>query len=64
MTKATMTLSEVAEALGVSVKTVRRLIAGGHLRGTFIGRKVLVRPADLDAYLEAASAPRRLDDLR
>lgn len=56
-----LTLDEAGKQLGTSAKTVRRLIAGGHLRGTFVGVKVRVRPEDLEAYLDAAAEPQRLN---
>lgn len=59
-----ITLEEAGDQLAVSAKTVRRLIAAGHLRGTFVGRKVCVRPKDLDAYLDAATAPQSLRPAR
>lgn len=58
--KRTLTLDEAGEQLDVSAKTIRRLIAAGHLRGTFVGRQPRVRPEDLDAYLENASSPQNL----
>lgn len=59
-----LTLSEAGAQLGVSAKTLRRAIATGCLRGTFVGRSVRVRPADLDAYLasDLAERPQRLRD--
>ena len=64
-TKRTLTLDEAGDQLDVSAKTVRRLIAAGHLRGTFVGRQVRVRPEDLDTYLDGvASAPQQLRGLR
>lgn len=56
----TLGLPEVGEQLDVSPKTVRRLIAAGLLRGTFVGRQVRVRPEDLENYLESASSPQSL----
>ncbi len=64
-TKRLYSLEEVAEQLDVSAKTVRRLIAANHLRGTYVGRQVRVRPEDLDFYLEgAASKPQTLLRMR
>jgi excisionase family DNA binding protein len=64
-TKRTLTLEETGDQLDVSAKTVRRLIAAGHLRGTFVGRQVRVRPEDLDIYLDGvASEPQQLRGLR
>ena len=62
--KLTLTLDEAGEQLDVSAKTIRRLIAAGHLRGTFVGRQVRVRPEDLSEYLRGASTPQSLRDQR
>jgi excisionase family DNA binding protein len=45
-------LQEVAEILGVSVRTLRKYIKRGELRAVKIGRNYLVRPQDLDDFLE------------
>jgi excisionase family DNA binding protein len=47
-----LTLKEAAEYLRVSERLVQRLIAHGGLRVTRLGRRVLVRRADLDEYLQ------------
>lgn len=52
------TLTEVAEALGVSTRTLRRHIRRGTLRVHRIGRAVRVSARDLDAFLHQASRPR------
>jgi excisionase family DNA binding protein len=39
--------------LSVDVQTVDRAIAGKKLRASKVGRRVLVRVADLDAMLDA-----------
>ena len=44
-------LAETAEALGVSIKTIRRLIARSELRAHRIGRSVRVSDEDLAIYL-------------
>lgn len=60
-----LTLAEAGDQLGVSSKTIRRLIAANHLRGTYIGRQVRVRPEDLDSYLTGpASKPQSLGTWR
>ncbi len=46
-----LSLAEVAEALGVSLSTLKREVARGELRVTRIGRRVVVRVGELDAYL-------------
>ena len=50
-----LTLREVADALQVSEKTVRRLVSRGDLVGFKVGDRgqVRVKAEDLDAYLEA-----------
>ncbi|WP_151083868.1 helix-turn-helix domain-containing protein [Nocardioides cynanchi] len=59
-----LTLEMAGDQLGVSAKTVRRLIAAGHLRGTFVGRQVRVRPEDLAEFLASAAAPQSLGSRR
>lgn len=47
-----VTLADAAETLGVSVRTVRRLIAHGYLEGYRVGpRAIRVRAADVEAVL-------------
>ena len=48
------TLDETAEQLRVSVRTVQRLRASGQLRAVMIGRRVLFRQREIDAYVAAA----------
>jgi excisionase family DNA binding protein len=45
------TVSEVAEILNVSEKTVRRLIDGGHLQAIDVRGLVRVTPADLAGFI-------------
>jgi len=45
-------IDEVAEGLGVSVKTVRRLITKRELTACHFGRLVRVHPDDLAAYID------------
>lgn len=49
-------VSEVAEALGLSTKTVRRMISDRSLRAVRVGRSVLV-PADEIDRLLSTTAP-------
>jgi len=42
-----------AEYLGVVPLTVRREIKAGRLRATHIGRRVVITPANAEAYLKA-----------
>lgn len=46
-----LTLDEVADLLRVSTRTVRRLIADGHLRPVRIGRRTLVTRRELEAWV-------------
>jgi excisionase family DNA binding protein len=46
-----LTLTEVAEKLRVSRRTVERLIAAGRIRPTRVGRRVLVTDRELEAYI-------------
>lgn len=46
-----LTVREVAEALKMSEKTVRRLIRQGKLPGKQIGRAYRVRRSEFDAYM-------------
>jgi excisionase family DNA binding protein len=45
-------IDEVAEGLGVSTRTVRRLIARGELVACRLARSVRVHPDDLPAYID------------
>jgi len=45
---------EIAAELRVSVQTVNRWCREGKLRARRAGRKWLVRPGDLDAFLQTA----------
>lgn len=49
-----LTLQETAARLRVSVRTIQRLIAAGHLRPTKIGRRTLVAEREIETYLAAA----------
>ena len=46
-------LKDLVDILGVSVRTLRKYIKRGELRAVKIGRNYLVRPQDLDDFLEA-----------
>ncbi len=56
-----MTVPEVAARLRCAEWTVRRLAHAGELKASFISGRWLVRPEDLDAFLEEKSnrAPAR-----
>ena len=45
-------IDEVAEGMGVSTRTVRRLIARRELVACRLGRSVRVHPDDLAAYID------------
>lgn len=45
---------QVAEALGVSERTVTRLVNAGQLPATRVGSQLRIRTSDLEAYLAAA----------
>ena len=48
-----LSLQTAAERLGVSVKTVRRLIRDGELQAVKIRSRVVVRESDLAAYISS-----------
>lgn len=48
---------EAAAMLGVSVRTVRRMVADGRLSSARIGSRVLVPAAAVDEYIDAKEAP-------
>jgi excisionase family DNA binding protein len=47
-----MGLTQVAELLGVSRRTVERLVADGKLRAVKIGSRIRVEPRALREYLD------------
>jgi excisionase family DNA binding protein len=47
-----LTVKEVAEVCGVSLKTIRRWIASGDLQVYRLGRQLRVSPADLAGFLK------------
>lgn len=47
----TLTMREAAVRLGLSLSTIRRLVATGELHAVRVGVRVLVRSEDLDALL-------------
>lgn len=48
-----LTLEHVAWVLGVSTRTVRRLVASGRLRKLPLDRLVRISPDDFEAFLNA-----------
>lgn len=55
-----LSLAEVAEALGVSLSTLKREVARGELRVTRIGRRVVVRITELETYLQGKTERKSL----
>jgi excisionase family DNA binding protein len=49
-----LTLAEVAERLGTSVRFIRRLIAERRIAFVKVGRHVRIDPADLEAFIAAS----------
>lgn len=50
-----LTVDEVAAKLRVASKTVRRWCASGQLKASRAGRPWRIKPADLDAFMQAQS---------
>lgn len=48
-----LTKAEAAQSAGVSARYLEKEARAGRLKIHKAGRKVLIRPADLDAWLEA-----------
>jgi excisionase family DNA binding protein len=51
-----LTVTEVADRLQVSIRTVRRLIASEKIKTLRIGSAIRIRPTALDGYMTAAAA--------
>ena len=49
--KGVLTVQEAAETLGVSARTMRRLIASRRIRHLKLGTLVRIRRSDLDAFI-------------
>jgi excisionase family DNA binding protein len=49
-------IRETAQIVGLSPSFIRKAIDAGHLRSTRIGRRVLVKDADLRAWIERGSS--------
>ena len=49
-----LTPNEVAEILGVSARTVRRLVSSGQLRPIYVGRLPRFTEQEVEAYCAAA----------
>ena len=54
-----LTKSEAAEQLGVSLRTIERLISAGHLPLVHVAGAARVRVADLGAYVQGLDADHR-----
>jgi excisionase family DNA binding protein len=54
--KTCLSVDAVAEYLGVSALTVRRLISAKKLKASRIGRRVIITPAALAKFLEESEA--------
>lgn len=61
--QALFTVGQTAKLLGVGRRTVWRLIADGEIATIRIGRRVLVRPEDLDAFIVAHRSRRDQGEL-
>lgn len=58
----TLTKTEAARAVGCSTRFLGMEEAAGRLKVIHVGRKWLVRPSDLEAWLDArANEPRRTE---
>jgi excisionase family DNA binding protein len=47
-------LTDVSERLNLSMSTVRKLVKKGQIRTVRIGRILLVRPIDLESYIQGS----------
>ena len=54
--KLAYTVSEAAEAIGLSKSTVFEMLKDGRLRGLKLGHRRLIRRSELEAVLDAAEA--------
>lgn len=59
LTRLTYSIEEAATAMGLSPRTVYRLVWSGELRAVRSGRRVLVRLADIEDYLGALAVATR-----
>lgn len=51
-----LTITDAAEALGKSTRTLRRWIAAGRLDAARIGGRLSISPASLEAFLAKSNA--------
>jgi excisionase family DNA binding protein len=54
-----LTPEQVAEQLGVSIRTVYEWLLAGRLKGLKAGRLWRIRPADLEEFMTPRTGPRR-----
>jgi excisionase family DNA binding protein len=59
MTVSLRSISSSAECLGVSVFTVRRLIAGGDIKAVNIGARLMIPDSELDRVVSQGVGRRR-----
>jgi excisionase family DNA binding protein len=59
-----LSIEEVAEILGLSTRTVRRLIAKGELTVCYFGRAVRAHPDDLARYIDRHRGHRSPEAIR
>jgi excisionase family DNA binding protein len=57
LTRTFISLADVSRVLGVSRATVYRLVAAGELPIVRIGDRTLVRPPDLEGFINALVRP-------
>jgi excisionase family DNA binding protein len=55
MSKITISRTDAADALSVDIQTIDRLIAAKKLRASKLGRRVVVRIADIEKMLDATA---------
>ena len=59
-----LSVRDASSRLGVSERTVRRLVEKGELPATRVGRCVRLDPIDIDAYLQTGKSRRRTGSRR
>lgn len=50
-----LSIKEAAPKIGISQRTLRHLVEQGEIRIVRIGRRILLRPSDIEAFLEQHS---------
>ena len=51
-------VARVAQAIGASVATTRRLVASGEIQGLWIGGRIKIRSDELARLLRSGTSPR------